>query len=331
MAFLLNQQRICIQPRDKARLCGSNRFTFENGELKENKREKKDTPFRLEYSESYEKAQRMNAAFELINRRNNEEFTKKDGKYKLNVKKVRSRAYALFNTNQGNKFMSFISLSFPCGFSDDDAFKCFNIWLTRCRKDVGLKHYIWVAERQDNGTIHFHIITTHFLDIKTINRFMAVSLSKYYDKYSDNETFAKYTSKEEFLVKYNGVDIEKVKARSVDKNKQKLAYYISKYVSKDNVAEFDRLTWHCSRSVSSLFTDMNISEDEACSIIETMKQMSFNPTEFVVNDFVSVVYLNIKNENESAKDWFNLPDHFTEELKEHNSKILKAFANGEYK
>jgi hypothetical protein len=74
---------------------------------------------------------------------------------------------------KSRKFLAFYSIRFPVGLPDEKAYKIFNTWFTRCRRDSGLKTYLWVAERQKNGTIHFHLLTNDFLPIKAVNGYMA--------------------------------------------------------------------------------------------------------------------------------------------------------------
>jgi hypothetical protein len=40
---------------------------------------------------------------------------------------------------------------------------------------AGLSTYLWVAERQKNNTIHFHLLTNDFMEIRIVNEFMANS------------------------------------------------------------------------------------------------------------------------------------------------------------
>lgn len=323
MAYLLSQNKLVSLPQTyTSRFFGSNKYIFEDGCLIEKKKEcKDDMTLKAFCDKSRERSKKILAAIEFINRVEVAEPAERE--YKLNVKKVRARAWALFNTRQGQKHMSFNTISFPIGFSDDDAFKCFNVFLTRCRKKAGLKNYLWVSERQKNGTIHFHMITTEYMPIKQINSFMAVCLSKYFDAYKGTEAFARYATKEEFQAKYNGVDVESV--RNCERNKGKLANYITKYISKENTITFSRLVWHCSRSVSALFTDINITEDEVFEIIEHMNNNGFEAKYLEINEFVSVFYLNVSNGN----DYYHVPDEYLKDLYIVNTEILDMYAESQ--
>lgn len=101
----------------------------------------------------------------------------KKTEYKLNKKKVREKCSAFFGLRQSKKFLAFYSISFPMGFPDEFAYQCFNTVKTRMREECGLKSYLWVAERQKNGTIHFHMLTNTFMQIRKVNYFMARAIN----------------------------------------------------------------------------------------------------------------------------------------------------------
>lgn len=175
-----------------------------------------------------------------------EEMRKKENgrSYKLNKSKVRKKCNALSRLEKSKKFLAFYSISFPKGLSDGIGYKIYNTWLTRCRKDCGLKTYLWIAERQKNGTIHFHLLTNDFMPIKKVNGYMASCLAS--EKVKGVEVLRDINTE-----KYNGVDVKKL-----DKNKKSLIGYLTKYITKNEI-EFTHLPWHCSRDVSRLFTTIN--------------------------------------------------------------------------
>jgi len=164
--------------------------------------------------------------------------------YKLNKSKVRKKCYAFSRLEKSKKFLAFYSISFPKSLPDENAYKIFNTWLTRCRKNSGLKSYLWVAERQNNLTVHFHMLTNDFMRIDQVNGFMAKCLLT--EKKKGLEVL-----KDIEIEKYNGVDVKKV-----EKNKKVLIRYLTKYITKNDI-EFYHLPWHCSRDVSRLFTSIN--------------------------------------------------------------------------
>jgi hypothetical protein len=169
--------------------------------------------------------------------------------YKLNKSKVRKKCYAFSRLEKSKKFLAFYSISFPKSLPDEIAYRIFNTWLTRCRKKSGLKSYLWVAERQKNLTVHFHLLTNDFMRIDQVNSFMAKCLST--EKKKGLEVL-----KDIDIEKYNGVDVKKV-----EKKKNGLISYLTKYVTKNDI-EFYHLPWHCSRDVSRLFTSINFERPE---------------------------------------------------------------------
>jgi len=173
----------------------------------------------------------------------------KERSYKLNKSKVRKKCNAFSRLEKSKKFLAFYSISFPCGLQDEIAHKIYNTWLTRCRKDCGLKSYLWIAERQGNGTIHFHLLTNDFMPIKKVNGFMASCLAS--EKAKGIEVLKEINTQ-----KYNGVDVKKV-----DRERKSLIGYLTKYITKNEI-KFTHYAWHCSRDVSRLFTTINFDRTE---------------------------------------------------------------------
>ena len=169
--------------------------------------------------------------------------------YRLNKSKVRKRCYALSRLEKSKKFLAFYTITYPEGLKDEDCYKLFNIWLTRCRRDAKLNTYLWVAERQKNSTIHFHMLTNDFMPINVVNTYMGKALTNL--KRKGHEKLTRVETE-----KYNGVDVKKV-----GKKRKTLVGYLTKYITKNDI-EFYRLPWHCSRDVSKLFTSQHISESQ---------------------------------------------------------------------
>jgi hypothetical protein len=180
---------------------------------------------------------------------------KKDDR-QINKSKVRGKMYALFNLKASSKFIAFYSVSLPLNCSDDVAFELWNYWLTACRKRYNLTNYIWVTERQKNGTIHFHMLTNNWLPVQMVNRAMAIII--------DNAVLrGRLSWGASSLDRYNGVDVDSIYNSKRHKKTGKtlnpvqlrnwITKYITKYVTKNN-EKFHHLCWHCSRSLSALFT-----------------------------------------------------------------------------
>lgn len=227
--------------------------------------------------------------------------------YGLRKTKIRNKILNFFNLNASKKFCAFYSISFPVEISDEIGYKCLNTWLTRCRKDLGLKSYLWVAERQKNGTLHFHLITHNYMPIKKANEFMKTALYTQFTKGNIN-------CKEKSILNYNGVDVDNLYNSKRNKNKgvrlnkfesqRKLSYYLTKYISK-NETKSERLPWHCSRDISALFISINYADVTNLEIAEliadnpeavttyeeeffTMHYFKFVPDDFHFDDLTEV-------------------------------------------
>lgn len=180
--------------------------------------------------------------------------------YFVNKNEVRSRLLAMINSQQGKSQLYFWTVTFPKGIADNIAYQAFNTWLTTLRQKKILKNYLWVAERQENKTIHFHIAIPHRMPVKVANgsmRTVLTSLAK-----QEKIPFNKWQCK-----KYNGVDIAKnrktgrVTNFAIKKGRRALANYLTKYCTK-NDSGFPHLAWHNSRGFSALFTGVTMTVDE---------------------------------------------------------------------
>lgn len=73
-----------------------------------------------------------------------------------------------FKSGKDFKFkVNFITLTLPCPqspYTDKEVKKtCLDNWLKAARRRFNLKSYVWRAERQVNGNIHFHLITDCYI------------------------------------------------------------------------------------------------------------------------------------------------------------------------
>ena len=185
---------------------------------------------------------------------------KKPREYKINKREIKKRILAyVISCPDVRKELYFFTVTFPEGISDDAAFIFYNTWLTKLRTLRLIKNYVWVSERQQNGTIHFHIAIPHKMPVFKANREMRVVLINA----SRKKLIADSVN---FLMKYNGVHISKSKKGrvvnfAVSKKKKSLVRYLTKYVTKNNT-KFKHLAWHNSRDFSSLFTGISFSIKE---------------------------------------------------------------------
>ena len=74
--------------------------------------------------------------------------------------------------NTSKAFTSFLTLTYGAIYPDDKtAKKDLDSFLKRVRRMYGANfHYVWVAERQKRGAIHFHILTPNYIPKSWINK-----------------------------------------------------------------------------------------------------------------------------------------------------------------
>ena len=181
-------------------------------------------------------------------------------KYRLNKKLIRGRIFAYLLT-QKKPVAHFVTISFPQTMTDDGGYQALNAWLTYCRKYLHLREYLFVAERQKNGTIHFHLLVPQFLNVQKANRAMAGILKTMIRRGKLDWNI--YACK-----KYNGVDLAKNRKTKRVTNfalqgaRKALTNYILKYISKNDEA-FTHYAWHNSRGFSAMMLSVSLTEAEA--------------------------------------------------------------------
>jgi hypothetical protein len=172
--------------------------------------------------------------------------------YQINKKEVSHRIKGFVNQMKGEKMLYFWTITFPLNTPDNTAYILLNKWLTRLRQERMLKEYLWIAERQENKTIHFHMVINQKMNVQRANKYMRASIM-----HSINKGEVQYSRSE--ASKYNGVDIAKDRqtrrvTNFAKKNKERsLSNYLTKYVTK-NDGSFQHLAWHSSRGYSNLVT-----------------------------------------------------------------------------
>jgi hypothetical protein len=184
--------------------------------------------------------------------------------------KVRDKCTALYRCFKETGILA--TLTFINDVSDKDAVKILNKFFTALRDDEGKVKYIWVAERQTKTTnrIHFHIVIDRRMSIR---RYNALWVLQQYNSgvvnpnYSVDQVRAWIKQDEEnpgkeseLQKRFNPFDVEKIKSM------YSLSWYLTKYITKNNSGEFTCLAWHCSRSVSRLFTKTVVSRSTFSAI-----------------------------------------------------------------
>lgn len=195
-------------------------------------------------------------------------------------------------SGKGKKKVGFLTLTLPSKqvHSDKQIKKeCLNQFLTEIRNDYDVKKYIWKAEKQENGGIHFHILTDVFLPVVEIRNKWNRIINKLGYVYEYSQKMKKLTFEEYKIMRLN--ELQKIKRPVVEKIKLiKKAYekgkkekwmnpnsidieslkkvknvgaYIGKYMSKEhkrnelkveekNALSVDGRLWYSSTSVSKM-------------------------------------------------------------------------------
>lgn len=182
--------------------------------------------------------------------------------YTINKVEIQQRIYSMIASQPaGKKELYFWTVTFPVRTDDQTIYRLFNIWLTTLRQKKWLRDYLWVAERQANGTLHFHLCIPHRLSVVAANRAMAGTLANASRKQQIDYSIHQ-------CKRYNGVDIAKNRKEKKVTNfalgkrsKRALTTYITKYITK-NRGTFSHLAWHNSRGFSALFTGVTFTMDE---------------------------------------------------------------------
>lgn len=141
----------------------------------------------------------------------------------------------------------------------------------KCRKLGILENYVWRAEKQKNGNIHYHIITDTFVNYSLVYRLWKQSLEKlnYLTEYSNkfkNMSYSEYRNLKQNInldekkvsekyakgVRENWKNPPCVKVDYLD-NISSVSNYIAKYTSKneDSPNIVSGRVWSCSSSVAS--------------------------------------------------------------------------------
>lgn len=185
---------------------------------------------------------------------------RKPAAYTIDAKQVTHRILGFTNSMQGYKRLHLWTISFPVGTPDAACFHLLRKWLQRMTTDERLQHYCRVAERQENGTVHFHLAVNQYIDVQRANRYMRAAMMRSVDE-------GTITMSRDAIKKYNGVDIAKDRKtrRTINFAKRKaqksLSNYLAKYVSKNKEA-FPQLAWHNSRSYSNVIIQVNLTLPE---------------------------------------------------------------------
>jgi hypothetical protein len=171
--------------------------------------------------------------------------------------KIRDKATAFFRACPGERV--FCTLTFLAPVDDGTGVSLLNKFLTSLRKLFDNLQYLWVAERQENGNIHFHIILNKRLPVRRWNALWVmqqynaglIGKTQYGEPISKQEVEDRFRRGTIHKI-FNPVDVKRVRSIAG------LSAYLTKYITKQKSTWFACSPWHCSRGVSRLFTKTTV-------------------------------------------------------------------------
>lgn len=236
-----------------------------------------------------------------------------------------NKATASLSGKQFSFKLAFITLTLPSKQVHDDNIikkECLNQLLIELKKRYKVRHYIWRAEKQVNGNIHFHILIDKFVPwselrdrwnritekLGYVSRYRDEQMSYHAKGFRVRKHLLPTWSEEKQRAAYNrGAKTQWNNPNSTDihsiKKVSNMKKYISKYMAK-NEKEHDGMTdeerekmkvegriWGCSYELSRLKAPtLHLDEEtkaELKQLIETTKCRSYQ------GDYFSVYYIGI--------------------------------------
>lgn len=187
--------------------------------------------------------------------------------------------------------LNFITLTLPApqGTISDKELKktCLDPFLKRARRKYGLKHYIWKAETQKNGNLHFHLTTDCFI---------------HYEKLRNdwNQCLLPTGLIDKFEQKHghrcpNSTDVH---ATYAIKN---LVSYFIKYFTKDNKdgARVEGKMWDCSQSLKQKDKCTTVIDSETNDFLDNI--IKRYPAQVKRNDYCTFIFLRGKQFDQVIK------------------------------
>lgn len=232
--------------------------------------------------------------------------------------------------------MNFITLTLPSVQVHSSAVitsECLNQFITECRTKHKMENYVWRLEYQKNGNIHYHIATDTYIDYNDCkllwNRcirklgyinaysqeFSKLSFNQYCERVNKSGKIDFYLLKERYgrgcATRWDSPNTVDVRAVSNAKN---IAFYISKYITKNQPIAVSETTinrdsdvsnlrlWFCSRSLSKLDKIAFFIEEGYELAEKAIKLMT--DFKFKLFDYCKVWYYSTKNQSNECRNLF---------------------------
>lgn len=236
---------------------------------------------------------------------------KANGKVSTHAKRKMSRAieYLVATTNTRKQYepqlrkwivfkATFLTLTLPSAQMHDDREiinKCLNPFLQEIIKYHVVKKYIWRAEKQQNGNIHFHILTDSFIPYYQIrdrwNR--VVNRLGYVDRFqerhgrkqpnsTDIHSLRKIKNLKKYMIKYMAKNEETTQNNNRSEDSQKTKELLP---DEKAMVQTGRI-WGCSHNLSKIQgyrTEIdNETAEQLTKVIESGKAKKYESTYFTV-------------------------------------------------
>lgn len=180
--------------------------------------------------------------------------------------------------------VNFITLTLPApqGQVSDKELKryCLDVWLKAAKRLFKLQSYVWRAERQKNGNLHFHIASDVYMP---------------YDQLRDswNQRLARYHFISEYERKNGKRHPNSTDVHSVN-NVRDLAAYMVKYMAKlkKNEQRIDGKVWDCSKNLKRKDSVEFIIDNEVATMIN--EAIEIHKCRGKVTEHCTMVFLNEK-------------------------------------
>jgi hypothetical protein len=192
------------------------------------------------------------------------------------------RAPATKKSKEFSFKISFLTLTLPAPqlhITDTEIkSKIFDPFMKRMRRSVNLTHYVWRAEKQENGNIHFHIMSNSYIHHSRART-------------AWNECLNRFHFIDMFEIKHGHRDPNSIDIHSVRKVRS-LAVYMAKYMTKLTQAQIplDGKCWDASKSIKNAkFLNFTIDSD-----LENWynKVSNLFPKQVRDDDFFQFIWLN---------------------------------------
>lgn len=240
---------------------------------------------------------------------------------------------------QNQKYLTFVTLTLPSPQKHSDKLlrKCLTRFIENLQKTYNVVHYVWKAETQKNGNIHFHLLLDMWIDKDDVKRIWNLQIEKlgYISAYAKNRktkgftyypTFTKkgkiYThslTKFQQLANYNQAKNEGFKNPNTTdihslKNVQNTTNYLMKYLTKNEEDKRPIIgaVWGASNLTKKLeyptFYESEVAFDALMNLIKSKKLKTVLSTDFF-SVHVGKVYDVIKK-HYRKNVWNDIKEHF---------------------